>query len=382
MSASPTQPVTVPERFLGLDVLRLLSFYAILIFHITFVHYFTPSIAIARESKFFHLLEVYARTLAFSGFTIVLLTSILTSYSGKGLAKRARLFTFLIAGWAVFSSFMVDEGNYVLIWDVYPLLFIGILVATLLEMAAPWLSMAAGLIGMGMLFVPFWSLSPPFQLSRDAAAVLGFGDCMTRGIEWPVFPWVGLVWSGYGIGQGLRMLRKSDRFDRLRLTWPEATLWVSGLALGVPRLGAFYQVRLGVYFACDAYRQPPLTWWAHLLWVFFAIRLAVEPRVAAWLGRRRLFVAIGELNISRRFWVAYFTAYVWAIAVSAFGTATHWELTSWRVELTIYVGIIYFLSIEHLTTFEIYCARRLVERVMRWEWRFNRPKFLTPRRSD
>jgi hypothetical protein len=348
-------------RFLGLDIVRLVSFIAILIFHISFVHFYSPSIESAAEHPLIKMLETYARTFSFSGFTIVFLTSLLTAYSGKGLAKRGRLMIFLIFGWAIFSALMAGSGNLLLTWDVYPLILVGILTATLAEMGAPWFSRILAILGLALLFVPFWEWSQPLWMSTDLATVMGFGDCTQHLIEWPVLPWIGLVWGGYGVGQGLREMRQAERLMALRMSPVESLTWAVVLMASLPQLGAFFDIRLGRYFACDAYRQPPLTWWSHLLWVFFAVRLSVEPRIAAWCTSNSLCMRIGNLAISRKFWVAYFCSYLLGFIASELGTASQVEQTSWRLEAIAFVGIAYIIGTEFLTRIVLFLGDVFLE---------------------
>jgi hypothetical protein len=348
-------------RFHGLDLIRLISFYAIAIFHISFIHYYSIDIQISRETPIYAAIETYARSLSFSGFTVLFLTSMLTAYSGRGLTKRIRLFGFLIFGWAIFSAYMAGSGNLLLTWDVYPLIFFGILSATIAELCSPYFSRTLATLGVVMLCVPFGEWASPKWMSYDLATVLGFGDCTKNAIEWTILPWMGLVWFGYGVGQFLREKVENNTMDDLKLTSSEACAWSIPLIGSIPQWGAFYHIRLGPMFACDAYHQTPLVWWSHLIWVFFAIRISLDPSVARWLARQSWAQRISGLCISRRFWVAYFASYVWAHVVSEIGTATAWEATSWRVEATVIVGVMYFISLEYVTKFLLFWGNYIIQ---------------------
>jgi hypothetical protein len=347
-------------RFYGLDLIRLLSFYAIAIFHITFIHYYTVDIAIGRETPIFAMMEVYARSLAFSGFTILFLTSMLTAYSGRGLIKRIRLFGFLVFGWAIFSAYMAGSGNFLLTWDVYPLIFFGILIATVVELMSPLASRCLAVLGVILLCIPFGEGFRPLWMGDDVATVLGLGDCKKNAVEWAIFPWMGLVWFGYGVGQTLREKAAQGRLNDLKMGYMEIFAWSIPLIGSIPQWGQFYDIRLGPLFACDAYHQTPLVWWSHLIWVFLAIRLSLEPRIAHWLSGRWIIQKISQMCISRRFWVAYFASYIWAHVVSEIGTATDWEATSWRVDATVIVGVMYFVSLEYVTKFLIFWGNYLI----------------------
>ncbi len=345
-------------RFVGLDAIRFVSFIAICIFHITYIHYFTRDIAIAKELVIFEWMEVFTRSLAFSGFTIAFLTSLLTAYSGKGLLKRARLFLFLIIGWFLFSV-LLDSGPELLVWDIYPLIFIGVFISTLAEAKKPEWSRVLGFIGFMMLWVPFWKISqwyPIPELPLDFHAVLGFADCLKYQVEWPIFPWIGLIWFGYASGQALRMELSRDgqadltsRSQGIPIHLPELCVWILFIGLGVPFWGYFYHIKLAEFFACEAYRQPPYVWWSHMMIPVFLIRASLDPKVDTFLGRLKPLVWISHLAISRKFWVGYLFSYLLAHATSYLGTLSGLEQTPWRVAATAIFCAGYFVSIEVFT---------------------------------
>ena len=340
------------NRYHGIDVIRLLCFFAIAIFHISYIHYFTPVIHIAQESWLLGLLEKYARSLSFSGFAILFLTSLLTAYSGQSRAKRTGLFVFLAFGWVAFSALM--SGDLLLTWDIYPLIFFGILISTIAEMVAPVVSYILGIFGFTLLAMPVWTLSRWVTVSPDLAAVLGFGPCPRGAVEWPIMPWMGLLWMGYAGGVFIREAHKKGHVSSFSIGKKELLVWGAFLVGSLPQWGAFYSIRLGPHFVCDAYRQPPLVWWSHMVWVFFFTRLSFDPRIQNFLASQKLVRNISKMAVSRKFWVAYFASYFWAYLVSELCSATHWEDTEWRVQATTIVGVMYFVSIEYVTRFLLY----------------------------
>lgn len=356
-------------RFVGLDAIRFVSFIAICIFHITYIHYFTREITIAKELVLFEWMEVFTRTLAFSGFTIAFLTSLLTAYSGKGLIKRARLFLFLIIGWFLFSSFL-DTGPEILVWDIYPLIFVGIFIATLAEAKQPYWSQMLGLIGFILLWIPFWKLNrilPIPELPLDFQAVLGLADCLKYQIEWPILPWIGLIWFGYACGQALRTEFSKNPHEKahskssgVKLTRMEILVWILFIGLGSPFWGHFYHIKLAEFFACEAYRQPPYIWWSHMMVPLFLMRLSLDPTVDQFLGRIKPVVWISQLAISRKFWVGYLFSYLLAHATSYLGTLSGLEQTPWRVTATAVFCAGYFISIELSTRMALALGYKLV----------------------
>ena len=316
-------------RFHGLDLIRSLSFFAIATFHISLIHYFTREITIANESTIILAADRFSRALSFSGFTILFITSLLTAYSGSTLWSRVRLHSFLSIGWMIFSYTMTGSF-FDLIWDIYPLVFSGILSATILEKVAPHLLKYLGLIGFLFLWIPFWEFSDYFAMGSNARAVLGFADCTNQVSEWPVLPWIGLIWFGYAIGQPMRHAWRGH-WQHYHLTRKEGIVWAVFLLAGISQWGSFYNINLGKFFACDAYRQPPLTWWGHFIWVMFAVRLCIEPTVQKFLARPKILQFNSRLAINRKFWMAYLLNYLLAHGLSYLVTESGVEQTEWNV---------------------------------------------------
>ncbi|NJM09831.1 MAG: hypothetical protein HC883_02755 [Bdellovibrionaceae bacterium] len=68
-------PSSFNERLHGLDLIRTVSFLAILVFHLTFAFWAEDGHnRIAVDSRLMDPLEIFARFLSFSGFSIVFLS--------------------------------------------------------------------------------------------------------------------------------------------------------------------------------------------------------------------------------------------------------------------------------------------------------------------
>ena len=332
-------------RFHGIDVVRLLSFFAIATFHISLIHYFTADIKMAEQSWIIRSAEQFSRVLAFSGFTVLLLTSFMTAYSGYSLKKRIRLYSFLTIGWFVFSALMGASGT--LVWDIYPLIITGVLSSMLMEFGSRKLARGLGIIGFIMLWIPFWEFSSFVTLPESVAFVTGIGKCQFNMVEWPILPWIGMVWAGYWIGLEVRERVTTGRWDELAINKKELLLWVGILAVSTLKWGAFYNVNLGYQFACEAYRQPPDTFWAHLIWPIFFARLSIDPTIQRALANNRICQYISGLAISRKFWLAYITNYLLAHIISFLLDVTAVEQTSWNTPTIAFLSL-FFLPMTEL----------------------------------
>ena len=352
--------MTTSNRMHGLDAIRLVSFFAIATFHISLIHYFETDIVIANESIIIRIVEQIARALAFSGFTIVFLTSLLTSISSSSTLNRIRLFSFLIFGWFVFSALMNKPDDMFLVWDIYPLLFSGILIATIVETYFVRLVPALGIIGFCMLWIPFWDF---MQLTdRDVSEVwivFGLASCDVGAIEWPILPWIGLPWFGYACGLAIKKFIAAGRLSELNFKKKEAMFWLGVLGAASFGFGSFYHIKLGSNFSCEAYRQSPFIWWAHFCWVLFFIRLSFDGRVQAKLASMRLFRFISNLAISRKFWLAYFLNYLLAYSLSWIVDTTEVEKTRWQVPVIATIAVCFVPFTEIVLRFIIWIWEKI-----------------------
>ena len=337
------------ERIYGFDIIRLISFFAIATFHVSLIHYYTKDIAIAAESPIIRATEQFSRFFSFSGFTIIFLTSILTAFSGTHIIKRIRLFGFLCLGWCVFSGLMSGVSQYFLVWDIYPLIFLGVFICSVVERKSTKALYGLGLIGFTMLWIPFWSYSEYFSMPVDLKIVLGFADCDLDVSEWPIFPWIGLVWVGYSLGHGIRSLSTEEKNNYFVFSRKEAAIWAVFLLAGSTQFGAFFNINLGSFFACEAYRQPPVIWWGHFIYVLFAVRASLIPKVQEWLGQQRIIRWISQLAISRKFWLAYITNYLFAHVIDWMLNITQVELTGWNVPVIAFIAV-FFLPMTEIVT--------------------------------
>lgn len=296
------------ERLIALDLLRFFSYWAIVVFQAVLFYFYSPEMPFLDISPILKFFDHYARTLAFSGFTIVLLSSFLITYSRALSLKSARLFGVIALGWLVLSLFMYDGAW--LSWDVYSLYFAGLAFYMLLKRGHYLL----GWLGFILLWIPFWSFESWRRfLSVDAQHVFGLAPCMGREItEWPVLPWIGLVWVGSSLGS---LARQQNAQGKGRMRWPEGLGWAALLVASAPQWGAYFNIRIGPYFSCDAFRQTPLVFWSHMIGPLLIMRLAFDPRVQRFLARQSLARSISNLAISRHFWLAYIVQYAYLLFV-------------------------------------------------------------------
>ncbi len=298
-------------RWHGIDLVRLISYFAIVTFHTSLFYFYSPTIEYAKVSTIVGVVDSICRVFAFSGFTVIFVSAFLLGASRGALRKKGRLFGVLLFGWLYLSMLM--NSSYVLVWDVYTLFLVAILFMLFIDnRGLSWIRWMAAL-GFLITLIPFWKLQDELSwVPSQLQYILGFAPCEGREIdEWPALPWIGLVWLGYGLGRELKELRQENRLGSLVLKRRELLLWLPFLLASVPQWGAYYSIRLGQYFSCDAYRQEPYVFWSHFIWVVAAVRLSIDPRVQNYLHGKAWARQASELAISRKYWLAYAVHYLY-----------------------------------------------------------------------
>lgn len=317
------------QRLLGLDLIRLLCFVGIVVFHSTWVIWkgpFGPPDPLPTAIWTYALL--YARVFAFSGFVIVFLTSFLigTSWGAERKCGWGRVRTsarislapklyFILGAWLTFCLCVyLREGVFHLMWDVYPLLFVGIVSGrTLLRFPSKRLGFFVMIAG-AMLSVPFWTFSVEKLLPFWWGEVF-FGHCPEDYADWPLLPWIGLVWLGMIGGKTFAEKLKESGGSAFRFRKSEWLIWGPGLCMFIVFSDAYFHTLLGDGWACYTFRQSPPVFWGHFLFWAFLVRLSFHPRVQRFLNETRLFTWVSHLAISRSFYLAYLTHFLLIFAL-------------------------------------------------------------------
>lgn len=281
------------KRIIGWDVLRFFSFIAIIYFHYLYIVWYQLTPPAAEYSYFLQIFNIFSRALSFSGFTVLFLTAALWGLKNNLPSKRFYLFLILAS---VFLSYLTSDTHFEWSWDIYFLLIVGFSVLQIIK--KHWL---LGLIGFALLWIPFWKFRPMANLPTWAVEIF-FGRCEIDQGDWPLLPWVGLIWLGYASGKFLFF-----RLERLQtVTQLEFFIWLPLLMVSTLGLGSYFNIRIGPGFSCDVFTQPLYVFWAHLLWFVFFMRLSLLAVIQNFLARTVIFSWISNLMLSRKFGAAYF----------------------------------------------------------------------------
>ena len=332
-------PSNPSPRLLTVDLIRWLSFYAIVIYHLTFALWARYSLNhIPIRGPLVWPLENYARAFSFSGFTIIFLSFFMFGFNGNK-SKKAAWLPLILLGFAVIWLATVEEFPFW--WDIYPYLLCALaalFIVQKLKVAPPTLALASGIT----LSIPFWNLEKLMALPVWAATIL-LGACQTRNDlgDWPLLPWIAYPLFAYGIGQ----LAVKNRQALKQLAMPETLVWAAALSTSVIYLGGYFHTPIGEEFGCSVFRRPPIEFWAHQLWIFFIVRLSFLPAVHEWLAKRTVAQWISNSPVNRSFFLIYFIHYPIAFALAWLARERGLDQAPWILAATF---ILLFLSVECL----------------------------------
>ena len=302
-SSAPTHG-QARERLFFVDLIRLLSMLAIMNFHLheaTFYinyHEGHPSHSLL-EWPFVH----YARFFAFSGFSILIISYFLMGWIGLSKEKIKKLI--LVSGVGTLLLFLVfyEANGSQLEWDIYPFIAISTLVVASLA-PFPKTLLACSLLAFALLALPpDWWVFPELHHHFFYNAL--FGDFRTPGGgSWPLIPWLGLPLISFALGQWLHQHQLWQK--RLHhLSWREGGLWIMALALCSSFWGSFYSTPAGSEFYQFVQSQARLDLLAHLMIVFFCIRLGWVRPVNRWAQATKGVAWISKLFVNQKFFLFY-----------------------------------------------------------------------------
>lgn len=326
MKASPTANIAKPH-FYGLDIVRTLSFMAICIFHYLWNVWYEPTVTVAERTALWVPIEIYGRIFSQSGHTILLLSSFLFGYAKNTLKATLRLLVFSGVAWIIFCLFEYGENEIFWVWDIYALIFVGFLISYLVSKSFRS-SLFLVLLGFILLWIPFSQISYLQQTSLVVKQAL-IGICELDLADWPLLPWIGLIFFGYGLGRIVNI--NPPIYDYLRRgSKKEIIFWVIIFIFSAPELGRLYKVGIGPLYACEIFHVNPYVFWANILPAIFFMRVSLLNKFNQVLEDQGWVRALAKLRINTHFGLAYVTHYLlivlWArkiapnFATSEFGS--------------------------------------------------------------
>ncbi|MEK2646932.1 hypothetical protein [Bdellovibrio sp. BCCA] len=296
------------QRLHLIDIVRLLSFIPIVQYHaISQVYtdtYAEPYNVSLHKGTLFDFIVEICKPLSFSGFSIVILSFFLFGRQNLSTEKTRRL-GLLIGVGTLFLLFTGLGGFFSGIfweWDIYEFLLVSVASVLVLQ-RYPKALKALGIFGFFLTWISFFHLAENESIPLVIRSIL-FGVCDNEGRGgWALLPWIGLTWFCFYLGS----LSKSSLQPELKKGFlkNEIFFWSPTLIGSLFCWGAFYSVPLNQNFYCFVFRQEPIVWWSHLIWIFFLMRVSLIDALNDRLHSFSFVRWISGLKLSTHFGLCY-----------------------------------------------------------------------------
>lgn len=292
------------ERLYGLDLVRFVSFYAIVVFHLSYTLWgMRGHLDVPVQNWSTAPFEFYARALSFSGFSIIFISFFLFGLKPGVSRKWSWLWIALLIFLAVWNFTTEPITEYY--WDIYPfLLAVFALISAARFVRLPPIALAV--LGLVLTSIPFWQLQDYFALPRAWKIIL-FGHCegLVGAADWPLLPWVGYPLLAFAAGG----MARTHRAELAQWGLLERGIWALALLVSLYWLGDYYPTQLGGGYACYAFRRPIPVFWAHQIWILFAVRISLLSGINGRLAKNAGVRWISRRTVNRMFFLAYFIHY-------------------------------------------------------------------------
>ena len=295
------------ERIHAIDFIRLFIYLAIASFHFQDIVWFNQGYIFSSNSLAWHLTEQYARTFSYGGQIVVLITFFLIGFRENTKQKlKSVLYGSLVA------SILMDFANYtkngsLLIWDIYPLIFTGTLILLLSIYFSKNFSLVLGVLGILMLNIKFWEKLNNVELAFKLKIAL-VGDCNSLFADWPILPWIGLIWFSFALGQWCYSNLNSCSLNTISKI--EIFLWLIFLSFSVVFFNSYRNVPTNDNWACFVFRQEPYLFISQLILYIFLIRISLLKKINDIFSQFKISILVSRLQLSKNFGLFYLTHYL------------------------------------------------------------------------
>lgn len=286
------------ERYLGLDLVRLLILVPIVHFHTTELIFGVNTFPLYHNTFFYGFFDPYARFMSFNGFSIVLFVFFLFGFRNKKARSLLRYIPIVLLGQLVLNYVLTENKDQSFIhfeWDIYSYLASSLIFLACFKNIENALQRMIGSLILLLLPYDYFLGSSSLLNNNILFSYCKENDAMT----WPLMPWILLPFFSFSLGE----LIVSSKFSAI--TKKEMALWLVSLGSAAFFWGAFYEVPVGESFYCFVFNRTLIEIWAHLLIVIFMIRISLLDSVNNTLKRRSLFKWISKLKWNQNLWVCY-----------------------------------------------------------------------------
>ncbi|MCO4754555.1 MAG: hypothetical protein KC478_08725 [Bacteriovoracaceae bacterium] len=283
------------QRIYGIDVIKLIILFPIVYFHLNEFVFGTNQFPLGDSAIFYNTIYPFTSFFAFSGVALVFLSFFLFGYKKSNTAAIAKLVPIFFLGQFLFNKiFNTTSSWYSFEWDIYSYLGASILFLVLINKIG---NITARGVALASLFIiPFQEL----VASTVAQNPLLFAYCENNSvITWPLIPWIGLPALGYLLGEFSR-----DK-DTATLGHKELIGWLIVLAGCAPFLGAYQGAPVGDDLYCFVFGRSKIDLLAHMLVIFFLIRLSLVESINSALSKNKTILFITRTMWVKKLWLCY-----------------------------------------------------------------------------
>lgn len=191
------------ERFILLDLIRLIAVLAIIPFHLSEFSFDSESHPIYLAARFNHWMMNFGKTLPFSGLTVVFVSFFLLGFRKFDLRKFIFLCAWCVLGYFILLFAYYDWPYPFFYWDIFSFLIVTFAFAYFVN-HLPGKLWLTGVLSLVAIITDFNGL-PSFVCGPDAK------------VSWPLFPWIFIASFFLFLGQFVAAKRKSLRLVRAGL---------------------------------------------------------------------------------------------------------------------------------------------------------------------
>lgn len=296
---------TRKTRYLGIDLLRLIWLFAIIYFHTLETFFYNNDYTLHFGESLFSFFQYPVRSLTFSGFAIVSLSSFLLGWITMDKRKWATLMGVLALG-ALFLSWLEgdEEKIFYIQWDIYYFHFASFALIGILQVRRSLLYTTT-LLSLPLLFLPVWQWDHTLD-SYGYIKDLLLGDCSRQVGQgsWPLLPWIAIPLTMYSLAKWIQSNTKIKQC--FHFPHPhEWYVWAVLLITSLPWIGGYFWTPIGPDFSCYVHRRPPIEFWSQWIWVIFFMRLSFIESINKKLKQQTWLHPISNLQWSKNMGLAY-----------------------------------------------------------------------------
>lgn len=293
------------NRLIFLDLLRPIFVLAIIFFHLVEASFYQDLIDVRLQKGLFVFVEALARTFSWSGFAIIFLAGFLFGFRSPEKPINYRPFIVIIFGFIILTGYqMVVWENWNFEWDVYHFLlvcFSALAICRHLKLNTNALAVIA-IAALTVESALIWFEIPP-DYDRGIMSVLFLNSSKLPCVGWTLFPWSGTVFLSFVVGRVSYEINLKGHLSWMRKS--EFLMWIFMAGFAVSHYGTYYWTPVGPQFACFMSGQGLSTYFLHIFWLIFAVRLSFLQPIVKKVNQAKIFKSLQNFCWNRRFGASY-----------------------------------------------------------------------------